>query len=233
MSTDDKITSQIIRSKHENDPYTLIFFHGYGSSANEMHDYLSQSFAEALPHFDIYFANAPLSTSFNDAARSWFYIEDALNGPADGNVMAPRALSAMPIIHEYIDNVLIAQNIDESRLILAGFSQGATMAFYAALQRSEPVLGVCSISGGALDQIKHIKSKPAVILLAGEIEHSLYSGREQAYKTHALLTENGFNAELSLSPGNEHSIDAYSIQKLISFINKQSSPQVNPPAFKL
>jgi phospholipase/carboxylesterase len=207
-------------SKNENG-FVMIFFHGYDSCARDMVDYLGKKLSSAIPSLTIRFAQASQLTPWQGNGRSWFYVEDQLEGPVDGNICAPRALAAMPDVHSYIDMVLQEENIDESKLLISGFSQGATMAFYAALQRERPPAGAFCISGGALDQIRSIKSKPSVFLLAGADENSFYSGREQAKKTCKLLQDNGFDCALFLTPDNGHNIDNQSIEKLISFVRKK------------
>jgi phospholipase/carboxylesterase len=226
MNSKDISDIKIKAQNNQNGP-VVVFFHGYDSCAKDMADYMGKTLSGAVPGLTVRFAQASLQTPWHGNGRSWFYIEDHLDGPADGNVFAPRALAAMPDVHRYIDRVLKEENIHENNLIIAGFSQGATMAFYAALQRERPVAGAFCISGGALDQIKGIGSKPAVMLLAGADESSHYSGREQAIKTHALLKKHGFDCALYLTPGNGHNIDTRSIEKLIEFIKEKYSQSSN------
>lgn len=58
------------------------------------------------------------------------------------------------------------------------------------------------------------------MLLAGEWENSLYSGRELADKTHWLLKERNFSTGIYLTPGNKHNIDTKSIEVLSWFVKR-------------
>lgn len=171
---------------------------------------------QVYPDLQIYFPDGLYQISEN--SFGWFGIEGMEEGKADGNIAAPRALAEMQKIHDYIDNVLLQEKIRPENLIIAGFSQGGTMAFYAALQRQECIGGVLTISGGALDQVKQINSRPKVMLLAGSNEYSHYSGQEHATKVHYLLESYGYNTQLYLTPDNRHDIDVQSLAKLAEFI---------------
>ena len=202
---------------------TLIFFHGYGANAQEMADHVGVSLSDNLSHVKLRFPNGIEPTHYNPNQRSWYDIQDMLydkdvyQKPFDGNLAAPRALSTMTDIHAYIDRVLEDDDINPDQLILAGFSQGATLAFYAALQRHEEIAGVVSISGPAIDQVQGIHSSPPILLMAGAEEFSHFSGRELASKTHDLLLKNGFMSDLFLTPDNGHNICQNSLNALASF----------------
>lgn len=225
------IHDKIIDRSTTNGGGTLIFFHGYGANGQEMADYVGANIQGQLPNVKLRFPDGLLPTPFNPAQRSWFHIQDMLDDkehrgiPFDGNIAAPRALAVMPDIHAYIDRVLEEDKIEPSRLIIAGFSQGAQIAFYSGLQRTEEVGGVLSISGPAIDQVQSIGSNPPIMLLAGADEHSHFSGRQCAEKTHGLLLENGFTSELYLTPNNGHNICQNSLRALTAFVKR------NLPAF--
>lgn len=219
---------------------TLVFFHGYGANGQEMADYVGGNIRHQLPHVKLRFPDGLLPTPYHPQQRSWFNIQDMLDDkehrgiPFDGNIAAPRALGAMPDIHAYIDRILEEDGIEASQLIIAGFSQGAQIAFYSGLQRHEEVGGVFSISGPAIDQVQGINSNPPIMLLAGADEHSHFSGRQCAEKTHGLLLENGFDSELYLTPDNGHNICANSLKALTDFTKRhlsgmQYSPEISYP----
>lgn len=197
----------------------VIFFHGYDSNGGMMAGHVGTQLAAMVPDAIMRFPDAPLSVPRNEYGRSWFPVEDILDGP-DGNIAGPRAASAAGTVNDYIDRVMMEEGMPASRVIIAGFSQGATMAYFASLMREDQVAGVFSISGGALDQLAVPRAKPPVMLLAGEWENSLYSGRELADKTHWLLKERNFSTGIYLTPGNKHNIDTKSIEVLSWFVKR-------------
>jgi len=194
----------------------VVFFHGYGANGREMAGYVGSQLAPLLPSAALRFPDGHRPVPWGTEGRSWFMVEDMLDMP-DGNVAGPRALQETPMVNDYIDRIIREENIPASRVIIAGFSQGGTMAFFAALTREIPVAGVFSISGGALDQLASPRSRPPVMLLAGEREDSFYSGRQLAQKTHHLLLQRGFDSHLLLTPENGHNIDRRSIEELARF----------------
>lgn len=197
------------------DKYVIIFFHGYGSGGVQMLDHVGNKLMPQAPGAVLRCPEGPQKLAEMDGAsyHSWFDIQDILDAPSV-DAVAPRAAAAADAVNKYIDDVLKEEGIDESRLIIAGFSQGATMAFYAALMRDKPVAGVYSLSGGALRQIDEIKSKPPVALLAGEHEQGDYSGIPQAKATHKYLDNLGFRTDFAMLHGQGHDISDKAVELL-------------------
>lgn len=197
----------------------VVFFHGYGANGREMAGHVGSRLAALLPSAVLRFPDGPRPVPWGSEGRSWFKVEDMLDAP-DGNKVGPRALKAASHVNAYISRVMREEGMPADRVIIAGFSQGATMAFFSALMRTEPVAGVFSISGGALDQLDRLtkpRSKPQVMLLAGEWENSYYSGRQLAEKTHELLLRREFRSSLFFTPANGHDINRRSIEELAAF----------------
>ncbi len=224
--------------------YLVIFFHGYGSSGEMMEDYVGNLLGPKLPEATIRFPDGPIELGRDDEGHSyhsWFDIQDVLDAP-DIDVVGPRAEAAAEDINAYIDRVMVEEGYDADHVILAGFSQGGTMAYYAGLLRDEPVAGVYSISGGALTKLDNPKVKPPVALIAGELEDSDYSGNRHALRTHKLLDDAGFRTECVLIPGKYHEISEESLDLLAHFThivtpdapkndNRQAKPS-RKPGFK-
>ena len=197
------------------DKYVVVFFHGYGSGGAQMADHVGGKLLPQAPGCVLRCPDGPQKISEHDGVsyHSWFDIQDILDNPSVDKV-APRAAAAAEEVNKYIDRVLQEEGIDESRLIIAGFSQGATMAYYAALMRDKPAAGVYSLSGGALRQIFNIKSKPPVALLAGEHEQNNYSGLPHAQETHGFLEAQGFRTDCVMLHGQGHDISDKAVELL-------------------
>jgi phospholipase/carboxylesterase len=189
-------------------PLLVLFFHGYGSSGAGTARDLAEMLAPKLPEAKIICPDGPLTPFHDDMGNprfSWFAVEDMLDAP-DGAVSAARARAVAPEINSWIDDVLAREGVSEDRVIIAGFSQGATMAYYAALLRDRPVAGVFSLSGGGLDQLTAPASKPPVGLAAGQFEAQEYSGVPQAQKAQVLLQKQGFKTDCVIVPDQGHAI---------------------------
>ncbi len=198
----------------------VIFFHGDCSTGAKMADYVGRQLSPLLPSAALRFPDGTQSMPWDSEDRTWLYIEKEMRDNPDGNILGPRAMNETPRINDYVSRVMAEEGMPASRVVIAGFSLGASMAFFSALLRDQPVAGVFSISGGALDQLSAPRSKPPVMLLAGEDEYSFYSGRQLAEKTHNLLLERGFLSTLFLTPANGHNIDRRSVEELAGFVKR-------------
>lgn len=194
----------------------IIFFHGYGSSGASMANHVGNLLSSELPNTRIYCPDGPTKLGedkHGNTYHSWFQVDDMLDNP-DCDIVAQRARQASPAVQKYIDDVIKREGITEDRVIIAGFSQGGTMAFYAGLLRETEVAGVYSLSGGALDRLGTPTSKPPVALLAGENENQGYSGHPMAKAAHAQLDQQGFRTDCIVLPNQGHSITPESMRLL-------------------
>lgn len=210
----------------------IIFFHGYGSSGAAMAQHVGGLLAPHLPETKIYCPDGPIKIGEDRAGRtyhSWFPVEDMLDNP-DADTAAARMRMAVPQIQAYIDDVLEREGISADRVIIAGFSQGATAAFYAGLLRDTPVAGVYSLSGGALDRLTDPQSRPPVALLAGAQEHQQYSGYPIARATYDLLQDMGFKTDVVVLENQGHAITPESM-RLLGQMTRHLTPHTpRPPA---
>lgn len=213
----------------EKPEYLVIFFHGYGSGGQQMADYVGGLLGEKLPEAKLRFPEGPIELHRDDEGHSyhsWFDIQDMVGDGKrpDPDKIGPRAAQAAEDINAYIDKVIAEEGVSPDKVILAGFSQGATMAYYAGLLRDDPVAGVYSLSGGALDRLADPKSKPPVGLVAGGEEHSDYSGNIHAQKVVKELDEAGFLTQCVLVPGKKHEISPESMDLLAAFTRIVTKP---------
>lgn len=212
----------------------IIFFHGYGSSGASMAQHVGNLLAPYLQSAKLYCPDGPILLGTDSEGRSyhsWFDVSDVLDNP-DCDVVAPRARSAALAAQEYIDDVIRREGISEDRVIIAGFSQGGTMAFYSGLLRATEVGGVYCLSGGALDRLADPVSRPPVGLLAGEHEHQGYSGYPMAEKTRAQLDAQGFRVDCAVLRGQGHDISPESVKLLAQLTHfltpKEPRPSAHP-----
>lgn len=209
-------------------PCLLIFFHGHGSNALEIQQTIAPAFQKSFPNVELLFPEGPIQwTSTNGLHCSWFDVTDMPENQPDEERISQRAREAAKVINQKIDTLLRDKNLNDSQVILAGFSQGATMAYYTGLTREQPVGGVFSLSGGALSKLIDPVSKPPVSLHAGEKETHPYCGVPQVAQTHAFLEKNGFIADCVIFPDTGHSITPESIDRLLVFTERVMSHAFN------
>ncbi len=134
--------------------YLVIFFHPSGSTGKMMAQQVGKLLGPEMPNAKIRCPDGPVDLDWG-GIRDWFEIRDLQEGgkPIDSDEIARRATAAAKDVNAYIDKVITEEDIAEDHVIIAGFSLGATMAFYAALLRDKRVGAVFALSGGALDRI--------------------------------------------------------------------------------
>ncbi len=145
----------------------VVFLHGWGVDGNDLIG-LADEWARLLPRTRFVSPHAPEVCDENPAGRQWFSL--AARSP---DALLRGAEKAARGIDRFLDDALTKAGLDESRLALVGFSQGAMMALHVALRRARPMAAVVGYSGAligaeALDGA--IRSRPFVFLAHGDAD---------------------------------------------------------------
>lgn len=218
--------------------YLVIFFHGYGANGSQMAEHVGKLLGPLLPEAKIRCPDGPIdihTCEDGTVLKSWFELRDLTDGERapDMDEVGRRATAAAREMNDYIDKVVAEDGISEQRVIIAGFSQGGTMAFYAGLLRDTAVGGVYALSGGALDRLQNPKSFPPVGLVAGGNEQQDYSGAPHAEKVFAALDKAGFQTGCFIIPGQGHDISWKSMELLSVFARTVTAPAFESKVSKI
>ena len=218
--------------------YLVVFLHGHGSSGGAMSEYAGGLLAPLLPHAKIIFPDGPMSAvpenlmhmlggAKESPYRSWFDMRDIIDknsiDTADRDKIGQRATAAATAINAYVDAVAQKEGVPLDHVIIAGFSQGGTMAYYSGLLRVTEIGGVFCLSGGALDRLGTPQAKPPIGIAAGELETQDYSGAPHARKVFAQLEREGFYADCAIITGKKHEISPKSMELLSAFTRAVTS----------
>ncbi len=114
----------------------LLLLHGYGSNEEDLMGLASQ----LDPRLLYISVRAPYALDFGGFA--WFNIEW---GPQGVRFDFEQALQSLEQIFSLLD--LLQQEYHPERVVVAGFSQGASMALAAALRQPHAIAGVAALSG--------------------------------------------------------------------------------------
>lgn len=228
----DNITDHIRDAQSGQKPeYLIIYFHGYGSNGELMADYVGNLLGPMLPEAKMRFPDAPIEFGTDDKGRvhrSWFDVDQWVKTDTapDREEVARRASVAAKAMNEYVDRVIKEEGIPENRVIIAGFSQGGTMAFYTGLLRDTQVGGVYALSGGAMDKLENPVSKPPVGLVAGANEvGGMYSGPEQTETTRDILEKKDFFVGSFIVPNQRHETSPRAMELLTGFTRTVTSDE--------
>ncbi len=145
----------------------VVMLHGWGADGNDLIG-LAPGWAARLPGARFVSPHAPYVCDENPAGRQWFSFRDR-----DPATVERDAADAAGIINAFLDEALAASGLDDRRLALVGFSQGAMLALYVALRRPAACAAVVSYSGmlvGGDSLAAELKSKPPVLLVHGDAD---------------------------------------------------------------
>lgn len=179
----------------------IVLLHGYGSNGEDLAG-LAPYWAKALPGAQFLSPNAPEPVPGVPGGYQWF----GLGGrdPAGREAGAKRAAET---VDRFLDRELTRYGLDESRLVLVGFSQGTMMALQVGLRRKAKVAGILGFSGMLVggERLKdEVKAAPPILLIHGDQDDMIpVSAMLEAARQ---LSEAGFGAQWHVSEGIPHSI---------------------------
>jgi phospholipase/carboxylesterase len=189
--------------KHGKPEQLVMLLHGYGADGNDLIG-LAPEWQPLLPQAAFLSPHAPFPCEGAPFGRQWFGFagrsrEEVLDG----------VKKAATILDQYITEILAEHGMDESKLALVGFSQGAMMSMYTSLRRAKPVAGVVAYSGrlfAAEALATEMKSKPKMLLIHGDIDQVVEPEAHPQALT--ALQAAGVAVEGMLRRGLGHGIDA-------------------------
>lgn len=143
----------------------VVLLHGYGSNGADLIS-LAPYWAKVLPGAAFVAPNAMEPVPGAPGGYQWFPIPRI-----DPQAMEQGVRQAARSVDLFLTRELDKQELDASRLVLVGFSQGTMMALHVALRREQALAGVIGFSGmlAAPQRLKgEIRSKPPVLLIHGD-----------------------------------------------------------------
>jgi len=195
----------------------VIFLHSYGSNGDDLIS-IGREWSPSLPDTVFLSPNAPDSCEQWSAGYQWFSIR-----AIDKNTLEreKQIEKVTPVLNAFIDEQLEKWSIDESRLVVAGFSQGAMMAMYTMPRRKKACAGIIGYSGMILDAAG-LKApgivKPPVLAVHGdadEVVPPVCLGEVQA-----AFSAAGFKVETIMRPGLGHGIDPFGLGCGLTFVKE-------------
>jgi phospholipase/carboxylesterase len=193
--------------------YLVILLHGVAANGNDLIS-LARAWRKILPEAEFIAPNAPFPCDNAPEARQWFSLADR----------APEKLLASlreagAILDRFFDELLASRQLDDARLALAGFSQGAATALYAGLRRQTQIAGIVAFSGalpGGEGLRSDIRSKPPVLLVHGVADDVVLF--QSMANAKATLEAAGVPVTAVARPGLGHAIDDAGIALAADFL---------------
>lgn len=195
----------------------VVFLHGYGSNGDDLIS-IGQEWAPYLPDTAFVSPNAPEVCEIWAQGYQWFSIR-AID--PDAFEREKQAEKAMPALNAFLDAQLAKWGLPESRLLVAGFSQGAMMAMYTMPRRQKPCAGVIGYSGmlieaEALKQPEMVKIP--VLAIHGDRDEVVPPASLDAIERG--FSAAGYDVETVLRPGLGHGIDGFGLTRGLDFVKE-------------
>jgi len=190
-----------------------VLLHGLGSHSADIIGF-AYTWAEALPNVEFLVPNAPESNDLASVGRQWFSMQDR-SLPALRAAVAAGA----KVLDDYLDEVLAERGIDDSRMALIGFSQGAMVALHVGLRRRTALAGILGYSGMLLagpELFREVLSRPPVLLIHGEADGVVPKAALDA--TVISLRAVGVNVDAEIRPSLGHTVDEFGFQRGLEFL---------------
>jgi phospholipase/carboxylesterase len=209
-----KLTGPRLEAKSGRAKQLVVLLHGFGADGNDLIE-LAQHWRPLLPDAAFVAPNAHQPCAGAPMGRQWFPLS-AARGVDDARSADDRwkgAESAKPVIDAFLDEELAKYGLDESRLGLCGFSQGAMMALHVGLRRPRAPAAIVGFSGLLIGperlgeaRARDAKGAPPPILL-------VHGDQDPMIPVDAMfiaandLAEANFPTQWHLSMGVGHGID--------------------------
>ena len=188
----------------------VVLLHGIGSDGNDLIG-LAPYFADRLPNTAFHAPNAPERYANAGFGYQWY--------PRYMLAEGDHAKRVEEAVNGFIDALLEEYDLEASRCVLAGFSQGSIVAMHVAPRRADSLAGVVAFSGGLQTGAtlpKEKASSPPTLLVHGADDPVL--SPEESERAAQTLNAAGVPATVHILPGLGHSIDPRGFELAIEFI---------------
>lgn len=196
----------------------VILLHGLGANGMDLID-LARYWEHDLPNTVFVSPDAPFPCDMAPAGFQWFSLQDW----SPQNILEG-VQNAAPILDAFIDKMAEHYNIPDSKIALAGFSQGTMMSLYAAPRRKSKIAGVLGYSGALIGgeglNAPDIQKVP-VCLVHGDAD--MVVPVSAYYDALSLLESSGFDVRGQVCKGLPHSIDDTGIRVGGTFLKQVMS----------
>ena len=125
----------------------VVFLHGYGADGNDLIE-LGRQWRALMPEAAFVSPHAPERSPAAPMGRQWFALSNrSPDDAAGGDERWQGAVKARGGIDAFLDVELKRLHLDDSKLALVGFSQGAMMALHVGLRRPRAPAAIVGFSG--------------------------------------------------------------------------------------
>ena len=183
-------------------PPVIILLHGVGSNEQDLF-----SFADQLPDkYLVISARAPYT--LGEGSYAWYQVDFSTGKPIYNSEQEEKSRN---IIIQFITELKKDFSFDEKQIYLAGFSQGAIMAYSVGLTRPDLIHGIAIMSGRLLEEVKPlITPKEKLGKLKVFISHGT---NDQTLGIHYARESVTYLKTLNINPSYKEYVEGHGINK--------------------
>ncbi len=143
----------------------VLLLHGYGGNGEDI-SMLALNWKRYMPNTVFICPNGHQTCAINESGYQWFDLTKD-----DPNYILKESLSAEKIINKFLSEIKEEYKVENSRIILSGFSQGCMMSINIGLTSSQVFNCIVGFSGKIIntENLKsRIKSHTQTLLIHGD-----------------------------------------------------------------
>ena len=200
---------------------TTVWLHGMGVNAEDLNPILVNLRQSRELGLHYIAPNAPLrrvTVNEDRPTRAWF---DVRGEPGEAPLDREGMDDSTRTIHDLLDRVC-DQGRDPGHIILAGFSQGATLALHAGLRYPHALAGIVVMSGellfadGLLEEAGSASRQTPILMLHGEEDRVIPIADARASRD--ALKASGYVVEWNEYPI-EHTVSPEEVERVDDWIH--------------
>ena len=220
MTSSNMLSGPFLPPKSGEAKQMVMFLHGYGADGADLLS-IGADLADMFPDTAFVSPNAPESCEEAGAGYQWFQIRETDGSLVKETDLTERIKKPADVLNSFIDAQLKKWDVDESQMIVMGFSQGSMMALYTMPRREKSCAGIISYSGLLIDA-KGLTApkivKPPVLAVHGNADELVPSSNLEVIQE--TLSSAGFNVKTVMRPNLGHGIDQPGLERGVQFIQE-------------
>ena len=209
------LKSTIITPEKKEIRSVIILLHGYGGDGKDI-SLLSLNWKRFLPNTIFICPNGHEKCQINPNGYQWF---DLTND--DPEYVLNKSLKAEKILNNFINEIKNELKINNSQIILSGFSQGCMMAINLGLTSDKAYNSVIGFSGKIINHenlSKRINSKTNTLLIHGDLDQVVPP--TNLLESKDFFLRHKINIQTKMIKNCEHSIPIEASSLALNFIKK-------------
>ena len=210
------LNSKIIESeKKDKIKNVIILLHGYGGDGADISS-IAYTWRRFIDNTIFLCPNGHQVCKLNPNGFQWFDLSID-----DHNYIIDEVKKAETILIKYIEQIKEKYNLDNSQIILAGFSQGCMISLNLGLTSNEKFKSVIGFSGKIINKIdlqERMNSKTDVLLFHGDADEVVPPSSLLEAKD--FLERNKIKVEVNMIKNCAHHIPVEALSLALKYIKK-------------